>query len=151
MRTIDILVLEGERATAERARRGLRGLANVVDVVTDPEEAARLLVGRVEDGGARPYELVILDADLLGPECWAFVRELRGGAYGGTEIVVVSEDPDWEQLESAQEAGASRFEQTPLTLDDLAALIAHVHDMDLHVVRQRVPAMADGVDGEGAP
>lgn len=148
LRSVDILVLEAETDVAARIRQGLGVLANRVDVVTDPDEALQMLTQRTRDraDAGEPYELVVLDADLLGEECWGVVEELRRRGYEQAEIVVVAEDPDWEQLERAQAAGASRFEQTPIDLEALAQMIATLYGLDLHVVRTEVPAVHDEED-----
>lgn len=138
--TPDILVVEPNPQRAERIRGALSPLVNWVEVFTDGSEAHDYLMGEGEyEGNRRVPGLVILDADVMGDACFETVARMRDmERFRGTKVVVVSAEPDLDSIRRARQAGASRYNGKPLTLDALAQMLGSVEDLDPAVVHSRL-------------
>lgn len=136
MTPVDIFILERDPITAGEMRRALDPLLNRVDVFHDPERAVDYLLSRGEfDGNRRTPELIILDADLLGAECWQFLERLnRMDRYQASDVVVVSRDATMGDVMRARRAGAGRIEGKPVDANTLLRLVAGREGVDMAVL-----------------
>lgn len=136
MEAVDILIADSDPNEAARVQHALRHIRNRLEVFTDPERAVDRLLQRGEfEDEQRAPDLILLDAELLGPGCYDLIKSYRGAELKHSVIAVLEADPDLERVERARKAGASAYTRKPLTLQSLAELLEDVEGIDLAAVR----------------
>jgi diguanylate cyclase (GGDEF)-like protein/hemerythrin-like metal-binding protein len=101
-----------------------------VEVLADAAEVPRAVA-------ARPFDLVVVDADPRAPSPLALLRELRRHAPG-TEVVLLAAGDDVELAVEAMKLGAYDCLPKPVATDRLVACIDGVLD-ELRQVREASP------------
>lgn len=138
--TVDILVGEGNSGSVNDIEAALRPLHNRVTVMSDPTELKDYLIdaarGEVEH---RIPDLVILDRELLGDQCWPFIEDLQQEPlFNGTMLAIMTDERDKVIVDRAMRAGVDWFIPKPLTIEHLADLISDMNHLHMAVVRVRV-------------
>lgn len=144
MEAVDILICESDEHEARAIHRALRPILNRVTIVTTAKDAKDCLYrrGRWSDERRVP-DLILLDADMVGTDCWELLCELTAsGPFADSVFVVLSADPSMEKAERARASGAEWFVGKPVRMDTLARITDSLEDMGLAVIRARVPAAA---------
>lgn len=143
---VDILIAESDPLEAKIVHGALdRLLNNRVTVLTDAEETLDYLLQR---GGyaeeRRAPDLIILDVDLIGDDCWEMLSGLRDRP--GLEeamIVVISSSASIAQAGRAEDAGVNWYSGKPINLENLSRIIEDLEDLGIAVIRARVPRRED--------
>jgi DNA-binding response OmpR family regulator len=110
-----LLVVEDEQTLARYLQRGLEEMAWTVDVSATVDEAWRLLL-------LNPYDLVVLDLGLPGPEGGELLRRLREAGMG-TAVLVLTARGSVEDRVAGLNAGADDYLSKPFAFSELVARI----------------------------
>jgi DNA-binding response OmpR family regulator len=110
-----LLVVEDEQTLARYLQRGLEEMAWTVDVSGTVEEAWRLLL-------LNPYDLVVLDLGLPGPDGGELLRRLREAGMGTAVLVLTARGSVQDRVDGLN-AGADDYLSKPFAFSELVARI----------------------------
>jgi len=140
---VKVLIIEDETKTASYLRKGLSEHGFVVDSAPDGE--AGLVLAR-----EHPYELIVLDIMLPGPDGWSVLSALRGSGNETPIIMLTARDAVPERVKGL-ELGADDYLVKPFAFSELLARIRtilrrgparqhavlNVSDLEIDLARQR--------------
>lgn len=135
MEAVNILIADDDPGEVDRIRTALRNVINETTVLTDREEVRDRILGRGRwSGERRRPDLAILDAQMMGEECYDLIAEAD---LGDTVVAVMDRFPTMEKVERARRAGVSAYAPKPLHLESLAEMLQDVRRISVAVVRGR--------------
>ncbi|MGI9019594.1 MAG: response regulator transcription factor [Solirubrobacterales bacterium] len=108
-----VLVVEDDVKMAGALRRGLGYEGMVVEIAGDGEEALRLVQ-------ASPYDVVVLDVMLPGPDGFETCRRMRAAKVWTPVIMLTARDGVSDRVRGLDE-GADDYLTTPFSLAELLA------------------------------
>lgn len=145
-KAVDVLMAVDGAEEARRAMDQFGHLLNRISVHAHAEDAVDRLFrrGKYRDEQRVP-DLIILDSDLIGEECYKVMRQITDMEdYRDAVVVILASKREnarrlGEQARLAEEAGAEWIAAKPLTMRALADILEDIEGQGLLVGREVRP------------
>lgn len=111
-----ILVIEDDAATAEYVAQGLRETGHAVDIARTGKDGLFM-------AASEPYDVIVTDRMLPGPDGLTIVRTLRASGVA-TPVLMLTALADVERRVEGLDAGADDYLAKPFAFSELRARVA---------------------------
>jgi len=113
---VKILVIEDDAATAEYVAQGLRETGHAVDIARTGKDGLFM-------AASEPYDVIVTDRMLPGPDGLTIVRTLRASGVA-TPVLMLTALADVERRVEGLDAGADDYLAKPFAFSELRARVA---------------------------
>jgi len=113
---VKILVIEDDAATADYVAQGLRETGHAVDIARTGKDGLFM-------AASEPYDVIVTDRMLPGPDGLTIVRTLRASGVA-TPVLMLTALADVERRVEGLDAGADDYLAKPFAFSELRARVA---------------------------